>query len=377
MDIRQFKAGTFRKQEGYKSFLPETVNHPWIVGDMKLAALQSRADRKLGELNAASRWVDDIDFFISMHIAKEATTSSRIEGTQTTIDEALAAKSDIEPERRDDWTEVQNYIAAMRFAIGRLRNIPLSGRLLKETHKVLLQGVRGKHKNPGDYRRSQNWLGSSLKNAVYVPPSQENVPELMSDLEKFLHNENLDVPPLTRIGIAHYQFESIHPFLDGNGRLGRLLITLYLVSAKILERPTLYLSDFFERNRMEYYDRLTRAREKNDLDGWLQFFLAGIIETSENSIRTLERISVLRHELETQRVQQLGKRANHGRELIKLLYKHPILDRQRIERELNISASTASRLLDDFVLLKILDETTGYRRNRRYAFSEYLNIFKE
>jgi Fic family protein len=374
MDIKNFKAGRFRQQVEYKSFMPETVNHEWIISDPKLASLQSKADRKLGELNAAGRWVDNLDFFIAMHIAKEATTSSQIEGTQTTMEEALAPKEDIDPERRDDWNEVQNYIAAMNLAINRLKTIPVSSRLFKETHRVLLQGVRGKYKSPGDYRRSQNWLGPSLKHAAYVPPPQESVAELVSDLEKFLNNKSIEVPPLARIGIAHYQFETIHPFLDGNGRLGRLLITLYLVSEKILERPTLYLSDFFERNRMEYYDRLTRAREKNDLEGWLQFFFIGIIETAEHSVHSLERIVLLRQRLEG-KLHRLGKRAKTGGELLRLLYTRPVIDRQAIERALKLSTSTAARLLDDFVHLKILDETTGYRRNRRYAFTEYLTIF--
>lgn len=374
MDIKNFKAGRFRQQVEYKSFMPETVNHEWIISDPKLASLQSKADRKLGELNAAGRWVDNLDFFIAMHIAKEATTSSQIEGTRTTMEEALAPKEDIDPERRDDWNEVQNYIAAMNLAINRLKTIPVSSRLFKETHRVLLQGVRGKYKSPGDYRRSQNWLGPSLKHAAYVPPPHESVAELVSDLEKFLNNNSIEVPPLARIGIAHYQFETIHPFLDGNGRLGRLLITLYLVSEKILERPTLYLSDFFERNRMEYYDRLTRAREKNDLEGWLQFFFIGIIETAEHSVHSLERIVLLRQRLEG-KLHRLGKRAKTGGELLRLLYTRPVIDRQAIERALKLSTSTAARLLDDFVHLKILDETTGYRRNRRYAFTEYLTIF--
>jgi Fic family protein len=376
MNTQKFRAGTFRKQTGYKSFLPETINREWIIMEPKLAALHSEADRKLGELNAAGRWLDNIDFFIAMHIAKEAMVSSRIEGTQTTIEEAIAEREDINPERRDDWTEVQNYIRAMNHAIDRTNSLAVCGRLLKEAHQTLLEGVRGKHNNPGEYRRSQNWLGASLKNAAYVPPLHESVPELMSDLEKFLNNDTIAVPPLTRIGIAHYQFETIHPFLDGNGRLGRLLITLYLVSTKILDKPTLYLSDFFERNRTEYYDRLTRAREQNDLDGWLRFFFLGIIEIANNSIRTLERIASLRREIEVSRLPQLGKRAKTGRELLKALYTRPIVDRQQVERALELSASTADRLLAEFQRVGILNEITGYRRNRRYAFTEYLDIFR-
>ena len=376
MDIRNFRSGHFRKQAGYQSFLPELIDHPWEVSDAALAELLSRVDRRLGELNAAGKWVEDIDFFLSMHVAKEATTSSKIEGTQTTIEEAVAPRDEIDPERRDDWMEVQNYIEALQVAIRQLAKMPVCGRLLRDAHKVLLQGVRGKHKSPGEYRRSQNWLGPSLKNAVYVPPSHEEVPALMSDLEKFLNDRTIEVPALVRIGIAHYQFETIHPFLDGNGRLGRLLITLYLVSEKILGKPTLYLSDFFERNRMEYYERLTRARERNDLERWLKFFLTGMLEMAERSIETIERITELRTDVETRRLTKLGKRAKHGAALLKVLYAHPVIDRERVETKLGISTSTASRLLEDFVKLKILRETTGFRRNRRYAFTEYLDLFK-
>ncbi|HET6400483.1 MAG TPA: Fic family protein [Candidatus Kapabacteria bacterium] len=377
MDIKAFKAGTYRQQTEYKSFSPNPINEEWIITDPKLVELHSAADRKLGELAAAGRWIDDIDFFISMHIAKEATTSSRIEGTQTTMEEAMAPAEEINPERRDDWREVQNYIVAINGAIRRLGTLPLSNRLLKETHETLLAGVRGRHKHPGEWRKSQNWLGSSLKNAVFVPPSNEEIPHLMSDLEKFLMNEKIAVPPLVRIALAHYQFETVHPFLDGNGRLGRLLISLYLVNERILEKPTLYLSDFFERNRTEYYDRLTRVRTRDDLEGWLRFFFAGVIETAEHSIRTLEKIVVLRRRIETVLLPKLGHRAEKGALLLKHLYARPVVSHTReVEKACVLSASTANRLLGDFIKLGILREKTGYRRNRRFAFEEYLGIFK-
>ncbi len=376
MDTKSFKAGHYRKQAEYKSFRPEFINKEWVITEPKLIALHSEADRKLGELAAASRWVPNIDFFIQMYIANEAVRSSRIEGTQTTMEEAVMSIAEINPERRDDWQEAQNYIRAINTAITRLDTFPLSNRLLKETHDILLDGVRGRSKNPGEWRRSQNWLGPSLKNATFVPPSHEEVPDLMSDLEKFLMNKTIEVPPLLRIAIAHYQFETIHPFLDGNGRFGRLLITLYLVNEKILEPPTLYLSDFFERNRIEYYDRLTRVRTHNDLSGWLQFFFIGVIETSEHSIRAFEKIMKLRNKLEVKIMPKRGFKAKRGIELLHYLYAHPIVDRLEIEQACGLSSSTANRLLTEFAKLGVLRETTGFSRNRRYAFDEYLNIFK-
>ena len=225
MDIQKFKAGTLKKQYGYSSFSPSLINHSWLVNDAKINNLLSNADRKLGELNAFSMLIPDVDFFIKMHITKEATTSSRIEGTQTSMEEALQSEAYINPEKIDDWHEVHNYIKAMKFAIAQLDKLPVSNRLLKQTHKKLLQGVRGRHKLPGDFRTSQNWIGgASLKDAAFIPPHHDEVPDLMSDLEKFINNDDLHVPPLIRIALAHYQFETIHPFLDGNGRLGRLLI---------------------------------------------------------------------------------------------------------------------------------------------------------
>lgn len=255
---KNFKAGSYKQQYQYKSFLPNRINIGWQISDSHLINLLSEADIKLGELNAFSQLVPDIDFFILMHVSKEATTSSSIEGTQTKIAEVLQRAENIDPEKRDDWEEVQNYIKAMNKAINALSRLPLSSRLLRNTHATLLQGVRGKHKLPGEFRTNQNWIGgASLKDAVFIPPHYNDLPDLITDFDTFLNDEIHLIPHLIRIGIAHYQFETIHPFLDGNGRIGRLLITLYLVSKGLLAKPMLYLSAFFEKNKTLYYDNLT------------------------------------------------------------------------------------------------------------------------
>ena len=377
MNISHYKAGTYKKQYDYRSFSPEFINHEWVLDDSKINRLLSEADRKLGELNAFSMLIPDVDFFIKMHIAKEATKSSRIEGTQTNIEEVIQNPESIDPEKRDDWQEVHNYIEAMNYAIQQLDKLPLSNRLLKQAHKKLLQGVRGKHKLPGEFRTSQNWIGgASLKDAAFIPPAHNELPDLMSDLEKFLHNEDLLIPPLIRIGIAHYQFETIHPFLDGNGRLGRLLITLYLVSNRILEKPTLYLSDFFERHRQHYYDNLTIVRTKNQMIQWLTFFLVGVTETAQNSIDTFNAIISIRQDAEDKKIIKLGKRVPLAMELIKYLYSKPIVAPGEIAAALEVNISTAHRLVQDFEKLGILKERTGYKRNRIFVFENYLKLFK-
>lgn len=376
MDIRDFQSGEYRQQYQYKSFLPSQVNHAWTLSDADLLWLLSQADRKLGELNAFSQLVPDVDFFIRMHVSKEATTSSRIEGTQTNIEEALQKIENIAPEKRDDWEEVQNYVKAMNEAIAALERLPLSGRLLKDTHRTLLQGVRGAHKLPGEFRTSQNWIGgATLKSAVFIPPHHEDVPDLMADLERFLNDQSQSVPDLIKIGIAHYQFETIHPFLDGNGRIGRLLITLYLVSSGLLVKPSLYLSAFFEQYRQPYYDYLSRARTHNDLGQWLKFFLEGIWQTSENSIQTFKAIIALRAECE-RAVMTLGKKTRLAQVALQSLFSKPIVDGQDLAASLEVNISTAFRLIDDLVRLGILRESTGLKRNRVFVFQKYVALFE-
>jgi len=376
MDIKDYKSGGYKQQYQYKSFSPTFINHEWEISDGSLTLLLSQADSSLGELNAYSQLVPDIDFFIAMHVNKEATSSSRIEGTRTNIEEALQKIEYIDPEKRDDWNEVQNYIKAMNTAVASLEKLPISSRLLLDSHKVLLQGVHGKNKLPGEIRSSQNWIGgASINDAVFIPPYHEDLPELMTDLEYFLNNDTIPVPHLIRIAIAHYQFETIHPFLDGNGRVGRLLITLYLVGRGLLAKPTLYLSAFFEKHKSLYYDNLTRVRTHNDLTQWLKFFLEGIRMTSENSIETFKSIISLRQESE-RKISSLGKKTKTAQKFLNHLFQKPILDSQDVSSAMSINKSTAFRLIEDFVKLQILEEITGNKRKRIFSFSKYVGLFE-
>lgn len=377
MDIKNYISGSYKEQYQYKSFMPATVCIDWQISDSSLITLLSEADIKLGELNAFSQLVPNIDFFIMMHVSKEATTSSRIEGTQTNISEVLQKIENINPEKRDDWEEVQNYIKSMNEAIKAMETLPLSNRLLRNTHFTLLQGVRGRHKEPGEFRKSQNWIGGvSLNDAVFIPPHFDDLPELMSDFEKFLNDDKYLLPHLIRIGIAHYQFETLHPFLDGNGRIGRLLITLYLVSKGLLTKPTLYLSAFFEKNKSLYYDNLTRVRTHNDLTQWLKFFMEGIKQTAESSIETFKSIIKLRQQCEYKDILMLGRKTKLAQEFLHYLYSNPIVDGQEVSRQLSINPSTVLRLIENFIQLGILKEITGYKRNRVFIFEKYIQLFE-
>lgn len=374
--MKNFKAGTYINQGYYKSYQPELINKQLLINNMEVLQLLSKADRELGRLDMYSNYIPNVDLFISMHVAKEATQSSRIEGTQTNIDDALLDKEDIPLDKRDDWEEVQNYIKAMEWAVLALDKLPFSARLIREVHKVLLQGVRGEKKQPGEFRTSQNWIGgATINDAVFVPPVHTTVPELMSDIEKFLHNEEIHFPELLKIGLVHYQFETIHPFLDGNGRVGRLLIPLYLVSKGILQKPILYLSDFFEKNRKLYYDNLTLVREKNDLNQWFKFFLVGIIQTAESGIATFDKILQLQKSTET-KLQTLGSRAANAKKVVDYLYKRPIVNAEKISEITGISMPTAYKLIVDLERLEILKEITGGQRGRTYVYDKYFQIFR-
>ena len=378
MKLEDFKSGKYVRQNDYKCFSPAKINHAWSWEDGRINTLLAEANRQLGALDAYSANVPDIDIFIEMHVAKEATKSSKIEGTQTNIEEALKRESEIVPERKDDWQEVQNYIDAMNTSINGLKTIPVSTRLLKQAHKILMRGVRGEQRDPGEFRASQNWIGgASLKDATYIPPAHTEINELMSDLENFLHNDQIDVPVLIRTGIAHYQFESIHPFLDGNGRIGRLLITLYLVSSGLLTKPSLYLSDYIEKHRQLYYDNLNNVRTNNDILQWIKFFLVGIIETSKNGIDTFKSILKLKEEIDDKKLVTLGAKLTNAKLLMKYLYKKPVVTAQEIKEQLNVSLPTANSLLADFEKLEILKEKTGWKRNREFEFTEYLDLFRD
>lgn len=369
-----FYSGQYVNQGSYQSFQPTEINKKWLFNNMELLNLLSKADRFLGRLDMYSTYVD-IDHYIRVHVAKEATQSSKIEGTQTNFQEAFFNKEEISKEKRDDWEEVQNYIDAMNQAVQQLHTLPFSSRLIKQTHKILLKGVRGKHKAPGEYRSSQNWIGgASINDAVFIPPVQHSIADLMSDLEKFANNELNSLPDLLKIGIIHYQFETIHPFLDGNGRVGRLLITLYLVDKGILKAPILYLSDFFERNRQLYYDNLMRVRTHHDLIQWLKFFLTGVIEIAKKGVETFDGILQLKASLEG-KVNSLGSRAGDAQKIINYLYQRPIIDATKVIQLTGKSKATAYKIIDELGKMKILEEISGSKRNKLYRFEDYINLF--
>lgn len=374
--MKTFTPGHYIKQGYYKSFQPNFINREWHLEDMEVINLLSQADRQLGRLDMYSEYIPNIELFISMHIAKEATQSSKIEGTNTNVEEVFLERDEVAQEKRDDWEEVQNYINAMNKAILLLDDLPFSSRLIRETHKILLQGVRGEHKQPGNFRTSQNWIGgASINDATFIPPVQSSIPELMSDIEKFANDDLNKFPELLKIALLHYQFETIHPFLDGNGRVGRLMITLYLVSKNILKKPILYLSDFLERNRGLYYDNLMLVREKGNLNQWFKFFLVGVIETAKSSIKTFDGILQLQKQVDA-KIHTMGTRAANAQKIMHYLYQKPIIYAQKVSEVTGLSPATGYKLLADFEKLGILIEVTGSQRGKVYVFKEYIDYFK-
>lgn len=374
--MRQFSSGHFINQGYYKSFQPTLINRQWTIDSMEIIQLLTQADRELGRLDMYSNYIPNIDLFISMHVLKEATQSSKIEGTKTNMDEALLEREDIPLDQRDDWEEVQNYTKAMEYAILSLEKLPYSSRLIKQTHEILLQGVRGEKKQPGEFRNSQNWIGgATLNDATFIPPVHSSVPELMSDIEKFIHNEEILFPELLRIALVHYQFETIHPFLDGNGRVGRLMIPLYLVDKGIIKKPVLYLSDFFEKHRALYYENLMNVRKKNNIDQWFKFFLVGIIETAKKEIPTLDGIIQLQKQTD-QKIQSLRSRAVNAQKVINHLYQKPVINVDKVIEITQISFPSAYKLIADLERMEILREVTGGHRGRMYVFENYLKLFR-
>ena len=375
VSLDEYESGRYVSQGSVESFIPSPVNHGWTWDDPRIHTLLEEATQALGELNAFSRIVPDVDLFIQLHVVREATDSSRIEGTRTEMEEAIRPEEEVDPDRRDDWREVQNYVQAMREAIDALDTLPLSTRLLKQTHRTLMRDVRGQNRQPGEYRRSQNWIGASLDDAVYVPPSHHEIGRLMGDLEEFWHSESIQVPHLIRIAISHYQFETIHPFLDGNGRIGRLLIPLYLIRHGLLAKPSLYLSSYIERHRAAYYDALMTVRAPDDLGQWIRFFLVAVRETARQGCDTFEDLLSLRERVEEQ-ITTLGRKAANARTLLTRLYREPyVRSAKNVAEYLDVTPKTARSLLQDLEDLGILEETTGKQRNRRYVFAEYVDLF--
>lgn len=373
--MKSFISGNYQSQGSYKSFQPNLINRPWTIENMDLIDLLSQADRQIGRLDMYSEYIPNIDLFISMHVYKEATKSSRIEGTNTNIDDIILDIEDVKQEKRDDWQEVQNYIKALNIAVDQLKDLPFSTRLIKTAHEILLTSVRGQNKLPGEFRTSQNWIGgATINDAIFIPPKHNSINELMSDLEKFVHNTELKFPDLLKIALVHYQFETIHPFLDGNGRVGRLLITLYLVEKKILKKPILYLSDFFERNKALYYDNLTIVRTHNNIEQWLKFFLVGVIETAKGGIETFDKILKLKEQTEG-KIKTLGSKAGNAKVILDQLFQKPAINAKKIQEITGLSKPSVYKLIEQMEELKILNEITGSQRGKIYFFDEYLDLF--
>lgn len=346
----------------------------------ELQGLLSEASLALGRLDGSVLTLPNPDLFVMMYVRKEAVLSSQIEGTQSSLQDVLAAEAKIfSPDRPKDVKEVINYVNAMRYGLKRLQELPVSTRLICEIHKRLLKGVRGSHCTPGKLRRSQNWIGPSgctLNEATFVPPPHNEVPQALSDLERFLHRKD-DIPLLIKVGLAHAQFETIHPFLDGNGRIGRLLITFLLVERKALQKPVLYLSHYFKRYRQEYYDRLQAIRDAGEWEEWLKFFLRGIADVSTQAWETARKILSLREKLRELITTQFGKAAGNGLKVLENLFERPIISVKEVQDIIKTSYPPANDLVQRLVEQGVLKETTGFARNRRFLFHDYVALFKD
>lgn len=358
----------------YQAFIPEFLPFP-IKDSLVLQDLLSKANLALGRLDGIAEILPDVDFFILMYTRKEATLSSQVEGTQATLADVLKAEACIkDAEIHKDVDEILNYINAMNYGLKRLDSFPLSGRLIREIHSHLLRGVRGVNKTPGEFRTSQNWVGGpTIETATFVPPPHTELPALLSNLEKFLHDES-PMPVLIKIGLVHSQFENIHPFLDGNGRIGRLLIIFYLCQQGVLSKPLLYLSEFFKRNRHDYYDKLSAVHEKDDVEGWLKFFLTGVAQTAGNAVSTARKIlKICAKDME--KVSTLNRSTPRAVKLLNALYRTPIVRVADVERIVQLKNPNALALVSKFLRLGILKEQTGRKRDRLFSYQEYIDLF--
>lgn len=377
MEVVADRAGRYVRQlTGYRAFIPADLPPNPPVDLSKLVSVLSTADQQIGRLDGVTRTLPNPDLFVAMYVRREAVLSSQIEGTQSSLDDVLSYQLDAKTAGLpQDVAEVVNHVAAMNHGLTRLESLPLSLRLLREIHGVLMSGVRGSEKTPGEFRRSQNWIGrpgATLSEATFVPPPPHELDRLMGNLELFLH-EPSGLPRLVHAGIAHAQFETIHPFLDGNGRVGRLLITFLLVHGGVLQKPLLYLSHFLRRHRAEYYERLMAVRE-GDWEGWLEFFLRGVAETSDEAARTAAAILALREE-HCRRVAAVAGAT--GLRLLDRLFEQPIVNVGWVENALGVSWPTANKLVSQFLEHDLLVEITGHRRNRVFRYQPYLALFEE
>ncbi len=357
---------------GYKAYRPNPLPpFPEIEMDAEMVALLSKAHNYLGKLDMTSELIPDMNLFLSAYVRKEALLSSQIEGTQATLEDVLNPNVDVAVNL--EVNDVVNYVNALNYAIKRMKKLPVCNRLLCDTHKVLMQGVRGQEKNPGEFRRSQNWIGSSnsnLQTARYVPPTVEDMQTAMSDLEKFINEYDMDI--LLKTALVHYQFETVHPFLDGNGRVGRMLITLMLLADGILRRPVLYLSLYLKSNRIEYYDRLSEVRTKGNYEQWIKFFLHGIIETCDDGIKTIESINSLIKSDE----EKLVKKTETVSKVFDYIKEHPIISIGGAANALGLSYNGVSGAVKKMVEVGIMNETTTKARDRVFEYSGYIDILK-
>jgi Fic family protein len=379
---RRDRSGRYLRQpSGYRAFIPSPLPpDPPIAIDSTLQTLLSAADYALGRLDGAVLTLPNPDLFVFMYVRKEAVLSSQIEGTQSSLQQLLAAEVRLaDPDTPADVSEVVNYVAAMNHGLARLEKLPVSVRLIREIHNVLLQGVRGGQHTPGQLRTTQNWIGPAgcaLREATFVPPPPDEVPRALSDLERWLHASS-SLPVLVQVALAHAQFETIHPFVDGNGRVGRLLITFLLTERKLLSRPVLYLSHYFRRHRAEYYERLQDVRDAGDWEAWLSFFLRGVSEVSDEAAHTAAAILRMREDYRNRITDHLGRAAGNGHRIMDKLFERPIVNVATVRDWLGCTNAAANNLVRRLTDLGLLRETTGYARNRRFRFDPYLRLFED